>query len=184
MASSNARVWAKSIRVRDRILFGVEYLGNAENQGSREHAWSLNNVVFPGRGRADSPISSSKRRAAELCWMPPKRVLAFQAGAPFNNRGQFDFTFRRIIQGCTKPRRTAYRTRVAVSWISNFCMSLVRCDSAVFTLMPRREATSFVDLPSAMSWSTWRSRSVSGSEGISDLVRYASTTARETPGLK
>src|SRR6266704_6657570 len=51
MASSNARVWAKSIRVRGRILFGVEYLGNAENQGGREHAWSLNDVVFPGIGR-------------------------------------------------------------------------------------------------------------------------------------
>src|SRR5882762_2479038 len=55
----------------------------------------------------------------------------------------------------------------------------MRCDSAVFTLIPRREAASFVDFPSAINCSTCRSRMVKGSAGLSDLERYASTTARD-----
>src|SRR5215470_8994212 len=66
--------------------------------------------------------------------------------------------------------------------MSVFFMIRVRCDSAVLKLMPSSRAISFVDLPSATSWSTSRSREVSGSGGISDLARYASTTACEIPG--
>jgi hypothetical protein len=34
---------------------------------------------------------------------------------------------------------------------------------AVFTLMPSSDGTSFVDFPSAINWSTCRSRAVNGS---------------------
>src|SRR2546425_9138926 len=62
-----------------------------------------------------------------------------------------------------------------------FFMIRVRWDSAVLKLIPRSLAISFVDLPSATSWRTSRSRAVSGSGGTSDLDRYASTTAWEIP---
>jgi hypothetical protein len=66
----------------------------------------------------------------------------------------------------------------------SFSMTRPRCDSAVLALTESIAAISFVVLPSAMSWSTSRSRGVRGSLGSSDLSRYACTAARETLGLR
>jgi len=41
-----------------------------------------------------------------------------------------------------------------------------------------------VDFPSAINCSTWRSREVKGSAGISVLELYAAITAAEMPGLE
>ena len=68
--------------------------------------------------------------------------------------------------------------------VSSFLKMCARWDSAVFTLIPRASATSFVVLPSATSYRTSRSRGVSGSGGSSDFARYAWTSVRETRGLR
>ena len=52
-----------------------------------------------------------------------------------------------------------------------FFMIRVRWDSAVLKVIPSSWAISFVDLPSATSYKTSRSRAVKGSGGIADLAR-------------
>jgi hypothetical protein len=56
------------------------------------------------------------------------------------------------------PSRMANLTRFTMFEISSFFIRFMRCISTVLQLMPRREATSFVQLPSAKSRRTWFSR--------------------------
>src|SRR5258706_6917590 len=63
--------------------------------------------------------------------------------------------------------RTAYRTSSLTEWISSLRIMLARCVSAVFTLMPRTDATSLLLLPSESNCTTSRSRAVNRLPGSS-----------------
>ncbi len=70
------------------------------------------------RGRAPGPACARNKRSAR--------------GRP----GALTHSYAGCCSSWIKPRRMAYLTAPAVSWMSNFSINLARCDAAVLLLIP------------------------------------------------